>query len=202
MTAAIFGGTFDPIHLGHLVMAEHVAEAAGLERVLFVPAGRPPHKEGRTISAASHRLAMVELAIAGNPRFAVSKLELEAGEKPSFTIDTVRRLKADGADEVALILGADSLVELATWREPDALARECRLLVVDRPGWDLETAPAHLAGRLERVAAPRLDISSSVIRDRAAGGLSIRYLVPDAVHDYILGHRLYRRPEPPAAGQA
>jgi nicotinate-nucleotide adenylyltransferase len=192
VTAAIFGGTFDPIHLGHLVVADHVAEAAGLARVVFVPAGRPPHKAGRPITPARDRLAMVELAIAGNPRFSVSRLELESAGGPSFTIDTVRRWKAAGEGEVALILGADSLVELDTWREPEALLAECRVLVVGRPGVDLERAPAHLVGKVTFIAAPRLDISSSEIRERVAAGRSIRYLVPEPVREYILGRDLYR----------
>lgn len=192
MTAALFGGTFDPIHLGHLVIAEHVAEAAGLATVLFVPAGRPPHKEGQALTPGADRLAMVELAIAGNPRFSVSRLELESAQGPSFTIDTVRRLRAAGERDVALILGADSLVELGTWREPAALVGESRVLVVERPGVDLGRAPAHLLARVTFIAAPRLDISSREIRARVAAGRSIRYLVPEPVHEYIREHGLYR----------
>jgi len=193
VTAALFGGTFDPIHLGHLVVADHVAEAARLSTVLFVPAGRPPHKEGQPLTPAADRLAMVELAIAGNPRFSVSRLELESGHGPSFTIDTVRRLRAAGERDVALVLGADSLVELVSWREPEALVSESRVLVVERPGVDLERAPAHLVARVTFVAAPRLDISSREIRARVAAGLSIRYLVPEPVREYIREHGLYRR---------
>jgi nicotinate-nucleotide adenylyltransferase len=192
VTAAIFGGTFDPIHLGHLVVADHVAEAAGLVQVLFVPAGRPPHKEGRPITPAADRLAMVELAIAGNPRFSVSRVELDHAGGPSFTIDTVRRRKAAGERDVALILGADSLVEFGTWREPEALVTECRVLVVGRPGVDLERAPAHLVAKVTFIEAPRLDISSSEIRERVAAGRSIRYLVPESVREYILSRGLYR----------
>jgi nicotinate-nucleotide adenylyltransferase len=192
VTAAIFGGTFDPIHLGHLVVADRVAEAAGLAGVVFLPAGRPPHKVGRPITPAADRLAMVALAIAGNPRFSVSQLELESASGPSFTIDTVRRWKAAGERDVALILGADSLVELGTWREPEALVAECRVLVVGRPGVDLGRAPAHLVAAVTMVEAPRLDISSSEIRERVAAGRSIRYLVPEPVREYILSRGLYR----------
>jgi nicotinate-nucleotide adenylyltransferase len=192
VTAALFGGTFDPIHIGHLVVADHVAEAAGLSTVLFVPAGRPPHKEGQPLTPALDRLAMVELAIAGNPRFAVSRLELDSTAGPSFTIDTVRRLKAAGEQDVALILGADSLVELGNWREPEALVGEARVIVVERPGVDVRKAPAHLVASVTFIAAPRLDISSREIRDRAAAGRSIRYLVPETVREYIRAHGLYR----------
>lgn len=191
MTIAIFGGTFDPVHLGHLILAEHVAGFAALGEVVFVPAGRPPHKEGRTLAAARDRLAMVEAALAGNPCFSVSTIELERGDRPSFTIDTVRRLKAEGAREVALILGADSLVELATWREPEALVAESRVLVVERPGVELADAPDHLRRHATRVPAPLIDISSRMIRERVAAGHSIRYLVPEAVREYIAEHRLY-----------
>ena len=197
-TTAIFGGTFDPVHLGHLILAEQVAESERLEQVLLVPAGRPPHKEGRTQSPARHRLAMLERAIAGNPRLGASAIELgpdlEGGPpaRPSYTIDTVRRLKAEGARDVALILGADSLVELGTWREPEALAAECRLLVVERPGVDLGAAPAPFRRRATLVRAPLIAISSSEVRRRVGAGLSIRYLVPESVREYILEHGLYR----------
>jgi len=190
---ALFGGTFDPIHVGHLILAELVAEAEGLAEVLFVPAGRPPHKEGQTTAGAEDRLQMVELAVAGNPRFAVSTIELSTRE-PSFTIDTVRRLKAAGAERVALILGSDSLVELGTWREPEALVEECELLVVARPGADLDQAPAAFRSRARVVPAPRMDIASRTIRARVARGQSIRYWVPEAVREYIAGHGLYRAP--------
>jgi nicotinate-nucleotide adenylyltransferase len=196
VTRAIFGGTFDPVHFGHLILAEQVAGWAGLAEVIFIPAGRPPHKEGRTAAAASDRLAMVEEAVAGNRRFTVSRIELEGeGGRLSFTIDTVRRLKAEGAGEVALILGADSLVELATWREPEALVVECRVLVVPRPGWDLSEAPDELRRHATPVPVPLIDISSRMIRQRVAAGLSIRYLVPEAVRRYILDRGLYREAE-------
>jgi nicotinate-nucleotide adenylyltransferase len=188
---ALFGGTFDPIHLGHLILAELVGEAEGLSEVLFVPAGRPPHKRGQTSAGAADRLRMVELGVAGNPRFAVSGMELETSG-PSFTIDTVRRLKAAGAERVALILGSDSLVDLGSWREPEALVRECELLVVARPGVDLDQAPAAFRSRARMVAAPQLDIASRTIRARVAAGRSIRYWVPEPVREYIAAHGLYR----------
>lgn len=188
---AIFGGTFDPVHVGHLVVAEQVAEAEGIARVVFIPAGRPPHKERRTAAPPAARLAMVERAVALNPRFAVSAIELE-GDGPSYTINTVRRLKAERKGEVALILGADSLVELGSWREPEALLDECRVLVVERPGFDLDAAPPGFLRRAKLVHAPRLDVSASEIRARVRAGLSIRYLVPEAVREYIIERGLYR----------
>jgi len=188
---ALFGGTFDPVHVAHLVLAEQVGEVVGLEQVVFVPAGRPPHKEGGTFAAPHHRRAMVELAVAGNPRFTVSGIELEA-DGPSFTIDTVRRLKAAGARRVALIIGGDSLVEMSTWREPEALLAECEILVVERPGYDLTRAPAAYRARAHVVPALKLDIASRTIRARVAAGQSIRYLVPEPVRAYIDAHGLYR----------
>jgi len=188
---ALFGGTFDPIHIGHLILAEFVREAAHLERVLFVPAGRPPHKDGHTHAAVADRRRMVELAVAGNPHFAVSELELD-GDRPSFTIDTVRRLKAAGAKRVALILGADSLVELGTWREPEALVQECELLVVERPGVELAQATAAFRAKAQVIPAPRLEIASRTIRARIAAGASIRYWVPEPVRAYIAERGLYR----------
>jgi nicotinate-nucleotide adenylyltransferase len=190
-TTAIFGGTFDPIHLAHLVLAEQVGEAVGLETVVFVPAGRPPHKDGGTSAPPHHRLAMVELAVTGNRRFTVSGIELEA-PGPSFTIDTVRRLKAAGAGRIALIIGGDSLVEMSTWREPEALLAECDLLVVERPGYDLERAPAAYRKQARVVPALKLDIASRAIRARVTAGKSIRYLVPEPVRAYIEHHGLYR----------
>jgi nicotinate-nucleotide adenylyltransferase len=191
---ALFGGTFDPIHVGHLILAELVGEAEELAEVLFVPAGRPPHKAGLASASAEDRLRMVELAVAGNPRFAVSTIELTT-PGPSFTIDTVRRLKAAGSERLALILGSDSLVELGTWREPEALVRECELLVVARPGADLENAPAEFRARARVIPAPQIDIASRTIRARVARGQSIRYWVPDLVREYIVRRALYRASE-------
>ncbi len=191
LTTALFGGTFDPIHLAHLVLAEQVGEAVGLETVIFVPAGRPPHKEVGASAPPHHRRAMVELAVTGNPRFTVSGIELET-DGPSFTIDTVRRLKAAGAGRVALIIGGDSLVEMSTWREPESLLAECELLVVERPGYDLMLAPAAYRERARVVPALKLDIASRTIRARVGAGQSIRYLVPEPVRAYIEHHGLYR----------
>ena len=181
--------------MAHLIMAEQVGEAVGLERVLFVPAGRPPHKDVGTSAPPHHRRAMVELAVSGNARFVVSGIELEA-DGPSFTIDTVRRLKAAGAGRVALIIGGDSLVEMSTWREPEALLNECELLVVERPGVDLARAPAAYRAMARVVPALKLDIASRTIRARVAAGQSIRYLVPEAVRTYIEEHGLYRNGTP------
>ena len=198
----IFGGTFDPIHLAHLAVAEEAAEALGLERVLFVPAGEPPHKPGRPISAAADRIAMVELAIAGNERFAVDRLEVDR-VGPSYTVDTLEsmrgaRLAAGLSDDLVLILSAEAFLGLMTWREPRRVVELARLVVAPRDGYP-EAGPEFLAAHLPDLAdrarfldSPHLRLSGSELRRRAADGRSLRYLVPDAVAAYIGDHGLYR----------
>lgn len=193
----IFGGTFDPVHVGHLALAEAIGQALTLEQVIFFPAGSPPHKPGAPVSAAAHRYRMVELAIAGNNRFGISDLDL-AGDAPSYTVDLLREIKARmPGTELVFIIGADSLRDFPTWHDPAGIARLCRLAVGARPGVDVDPdavitrAPA-LAGRLDLVETPRLDISATEIRERAGAGQSIRYLVPDAVWRYIRDQDLYR----------
>jgi nicotinate-nucleotide adenylyltransferase len=198
----LLGGTFDPIHHGHLAIAEEAREALGLERVLLVPAATPPHKPGRPVTPAEDRLAMLELAIAGNPAFAVSRVELDRGGR-SYTADTLEALRAQrgtGAAEPWFILSAEALAEFPTWRRPDRILELCRLAVVPRAGHerlDVAWVTANLPGRESRVRflpGPLLPISGSVVRRRAAAGRSVRYLVPDAVARYIAEHRLYTEP--------
>jgi nicotinate-nucleotide adenylyltransferase len=198
----IFGGTFDPIHLAHLAVAEEAAEALGLERVLFVPAGEPPHKPGRPISAASDRIAMVGLAIAGNERFAIDRLEVDR-VGPSYTVDTLEsmraaRLGAGLSDDLVLVLSAEAFLGLMTWREPRRVVELARLVVAPRDGYP-EAGPEFLAAHLPDLAdratfldSPHLRLSGSELRRRAADGRSLRYLVPDAVAAYIGDHGLYR----------
>jgi nicotinate-nucleotide adenylyltransferase len=198
----ILGGTFDPIHHGHLAIAEDAREALGLERVLLIPAATPPHKPGRPVTPAADRLAMLELAIAGNPAFVVSRVELDRGGR-SYTVDTLEALHAErgtGAAEPWFILSAEALAEFSTWRRPDRILELCRLAVVPRSGHeplDVAWVTANLPGRASRVRflpGPLLPISGSVVRRRAAAGRSVRYLVPDAVARYIAEHRLYTEP--------
>ncbi len=191
----VFGGTFDPPHLGHLALAEWACDALGLTRVLFVPAARPPHKPAGALSASRHRVAMVRLAVRGNPRFAVSTLELER-EGPSYTVDTLRALRAaHPRARLYLIVGADTLADIPHWHEADRVRRLATLAVAGRPG-------ARAAGRGRGVVAldnPPLDIASRAVRARARRGQSVRYMVPDAVARYIAAHRLYRAPRSGAA---
>lgn len=191
----LMGGTFDPIHVGHLVIAEEAREALGLDRMLFVPAGTPPHKPASEVTAVEHRVAMVRLAIEDNPAFELSRIEVDR-PGPSYTVDTVEQLAAEL--DVTVILSAETFRELPTWREPDRLFAAARVAVVPRegypapdPGWLAATFP----GRDDRVIyleAPHLGLSSTAIRARVAAGRSIRYLVPPAVDSYITAHHLYR----------
>jgi nicotinate-nucleotide adenylyltransferase len=203
-SVGVFGGTFDPIHFAHLAVAQEAAEVLGLERVLFVPAGRPPHKPGREITAAADRLAMVELAIAGNDRFAVDRQELERAG-PSYTVDTLEALRrsreaAGVVADLVLILSAEAFLGLETWREPRRVLELARVAIAPRDGYP-EAGPAFLgelfpdlAGRALFLDGPRMRLSASDLRQRAASGRSLRYLVPDAVAAYIDDHALYRNP--------
>jgi nicotinate-nucleotide adenylyltransferase len=196
----LMGGTFDPIHLAHLVMAEAAHEQFGLWKVIFVPAGLPPHKQGKNITSAEHRYNMVALATAANPRFEVSRIELER-EGPSYTVDTVEemRRRLSPETEIHFITGADAILEVETWREPERLFGACRFVAAPRSSYPRQAAGVGLR-RLEQrygqaileVESPVLDISSSNLRRRVAAGRSIKYLVPEAVEAYIQKHGLYR----------
>ena len=195
-SVGVLGGTFDPIHLAHLALAEAAREACGLERELFVPAGEPPHKRGRPISPGEHRFAMVELAVAGNPAFAASRIELDR-PGPSYTVETHEAL-AGTAGELSLIVSAEALADLPTWHEPHRILELARLVVAPRGGYS-DLGPGFLAEHFPGTPAramfldgPHLRISASELRARSAAGHSLRYLVPDAVAAYIGDHALYR----------
>jgi nicotinate-nucleotide adenylyltransferase len=194
----MMGGTFDPIHVGHLLIAEEAREALSLARMLFVPAGRPPHKPASEVTPGEHRVAMVELAIADNPAFELSRIEVDRAG-PSYTVDTVESLAAD--HDVTVILSAETFRELPSWHEPDRLFAAARVAVVPREGYpapDPGWLAAAFPGRADRVIyldAPHLGVSSTAIRARVAAGRSIRYLVPAAVEAYIAEHNLYRTAE-------
>ena len=194
MRLGVFGGTFDPIHLGHLRAAENALEGLALDRVAFVPAAVPPHRPG-PLSSALDRYAMTALATAGHPRFAVSDAEL-AREGPSYTVDTVAGLRrARPEDEVFVIVGSDTFPEMVGWKEHARLRSLCTVAVVSRPG-ERGLPRGGAAGEGEpgvaRVEGPGLPISASAIRERARQGHSVRYLVTDAVADYIEKRALYR----------
>ena len=194
----LYGGTFDPIHAGHLVAATEVWAALRLDRVVFIPAGRPPHKWGQAIGDAAHRVRMIELAIAGRPYLELSTLDL-ATDAASYTVDLLARARdAWGAgSERFFIMGEDSLRDFPTWHEPARIAELTQLAVVTRPnvGVDLDTivrAVPALAGRIHCVPMPQLDIASRDLRARVAAGRPIAYQVPHAVEEYILAQGLYR----------
>jgi len=198
MRIGVFGGTFDPIHHGHLVAAEEVWSELQLDRVLFVPAGTPPHKRDKAVTPVHHRLAMVELAIASNPHFALSRLDVDR-PGPSYTVDTITLLRAELGPEVEIffIMGMDSLAEITTWHEPQRLARLCRLAVVDRPWYQvdmvaLEAAIPGIVDRVILVHIPSLAIASSDLQQRVREGRPIKYQVPAAVEEYIYAHGLYK----------
>lgn len=190
MKLGIFGGTFNPIHMGHLLIAEAAAEALELDRIIFIPCATPPHKHPRMLAEARHRLRMVKLAIQGNPRFGCSDIEVRRGG-PSYSVETLRQLRhAMPRGKFYFLIGADSLRELHKWREAAELARLCEFICVARPG---EQARAKLRGlRVHKLPGHPADISSSDIRERLARGASIRYLVPEIVQRYIHKTGLYR----------
>jgi nicotinate-nucleotide adenylyltransferase len=199
----VFGGTFDPVHMGHLIIAEDLRQKLDLQEILFVPAGQPWLKQRKSISAAEDRLEMVILATASNRHLNVSTIEIER-PGPTYSVDTVIDLKAGlGAGvRIYLIAGYDALEELHRWKEPERLIEMCQLVGVKRPGYDrldlrsVECAVPGVSQRIMRVDAPQIDISSNEIRGRVARGLSIRYLVPEAVEEYIRANNLYRRGGP------
>jgi nicotinate-nucleotide adenylyltransferase len=193
----ILGGTFDPIHIGHLVVAEEARTKLGLSEVLFVPAGQPWLKQARDITPAAHRVEMVRRAIADNPYFKLSTLEVDH-PGPSYTVDTLTLLQDQLSSESSLffILGRDTLAELPLWKEPRKVIQLCRLVVPPRLGSrDLRHLEEAIPGLLDKVIQldmPVIGISSSEIRHRIAQGLPIRYLVPSVVEKYIAEHRIYQ----------
>jgi nicotinate-nucleotide adenylyltransferase len=199
MKLGLLGGTFDPPHQGHLIIAEEARTALNLDRVIFMPAGDPYQKSAvREISAAIHRLSMVRLAISGNPAFERSAMETEV-KGPSYTVDTLYRLRdrLGSADGLWLILGTDALAGLPQWKEPARLLSLCRLAVAPRArdASDLDQLESKLPGlkaSVDWLEMGRVDISSSEIRRRVIAGKSIRYLVPGGVEEYIAKNGLYR----------
>jgi len=189
----LLGGTFDPIHLGHLILAQEVLDKAEADRILFVPAGVPPHKIGAPVSEARHRLEMVKMAIAGNPQFKVSEVEIRRNG-PSFTIDTLHAIRSGlkDSDELGLIVGADQVVEFETWKDYRTIATKFRLFLTTRAGLpepDREKHPYLRNAVL--VPIPSIEISSTDIRERVRQGRGIQYLVPREVSRYIREERLY-----------
>ena len=199
----VIGGTFDPVHYGHLVIAEEVYNVLDLAEMVFVPAGHPPHKSDSLVEAAHHRLAMLELAIANNSHFSISRVDLER-PGPSYTVESLRLLRQQWGEQTVIyfLIGWDSLEDLLTWHEPAGVLEQLSYLVaVRRPGYNEESGyrdslEARLPGikqRLLVVSAPQLEISSTDLRTRIAEGRPIRYQLPESVEQYIEQNRLYQR---------
>lgn len=182
----LFGGTFDPIHTGHLIIAQAVFENTDLDTVIFIPSASPPHKSTDVMFSAEQRSRMISLAIEGNPHFEISDIEMNR-KGPSYTIDTIYDIKEamKPDSDLSFIVGRDNLYEICTWKDPYAIVEECRILVADRPGIETGEIPDWLGKKVELVKAPLIEISSSDIRSRIREGKSIRYLVPDPVADVI-----------------
>ncbi len=193
MNIGVFGGTFNPIHYGHLVNVELIRDEFGLDMVLFIPAKRPVHKGLDFDVSGEQRFRMVELAIQGNPSFKASRVEIDR-DQPSYTVTTLESLQNDRAgDELFLIIGEDSLNDLSGWKNPEEIVKLSRLIVMKRKD-DPFVTPTFIGkgDRIEFAHNPVIDISSTMIRERIVKGLSVRYLLPDMVIEYINTLELYR----------
>jgi len=191
---ALFGGTFNPVHFGHLLMAESACQQMRLDQVVFLPSAEPPHKPA-PLTAGRHRLAMLRRAVRGNAAFAVSDWELRQNRR-IYTVETLAHFHRQWPrDELFFILGSDSLRELPAWKRSDELWAAASFLSVERPGVPWDSLPARLRRRARRVSAYALPFASHEIRRQVRQGRSVRYQVPDAVERYIRAHRLYRRKE-------
>ncbi len=195
--AGLLGGTFDPVHIGHLILAETAREQLALDRVYFVPAADPPHKRGAVVARAQDRLAMLHLAVDDNPHFSISHIDLERAG-PHYTVDMVQLLQQQlGAGvELWFLMGLDSLIDLPTWHEPDRLRRLVHLAAATRPGYEVDWAPLEvvmpgLSREVTLLPMPGVSIASHLLRRRIAEGRSVRYQVPDAVRQYIARQGLY-----------
>ncbi|MFQ5854031.1 MAG: nicotinate-nucleotide adenylyltransferase [Anaerolineae bacterium] len=197
MRIGVLGGTFDPPHIGHLVAAEEARVQLDLERVVFVPAGSPPHKLDEPVTSVVHRVEMITLAVASNPYFFVSLIDVER-PGPSYSFEMVQRLRDqwNSDTEIYFIIGMDMLSDLPNWHEPRQVVGLCRLAVVNRPGYDadmedLEAIIPGISQKVDHVSMPLLEVSSTDLRERAHRGQVIRYYVPAEVEAYIRAHRLY-----------
>jgi nicotinate-nucleotide adenylyltransferase len=192
MTLGILGGTFNPPHTGHLIVAEAVRSELALDKILFIPVAIPPHKMNHDIAAPHHRVEMLRRAVEGNPYFEVSEMEVRRGGI-SFTVDTLRQLQRERPDaRLFLLIGMDNLPEFPTWRSPERILELATVVVMTRPGFAANDVPPDLKGRVRMCPVPTIGIASSDIRARVKEGKSIRYLVADSVRDYIHHHNLYR----------
>ncbi len=195
----IMGGTFDPIHIGHLVLAEEVRTKLGLDKVIFIPSGNPPHKNFKNVSAANHRYYMTLLATVSNPYFEVSPIEIERTGK-AYTVDTIKLLREKYKDEVELyfITGADAILDLPNWKNPEELLELCKFVAATRPGFNFTKMEEGIKNIEEKhnkkiytIFAPALKISSTDIRNRIKANCSVKYLLSESVEHYIYKNNLY-----------
>src|SRR5699024_2592993 len=199
MKIGIVGGTFDPIHNGHLILSEYIREKCKLDKVIFIPTGKPPHKNLNNISDNNIRKKMVELAIESNPNFAISTIEMDSVET-SYTIDTIKELKnIYDRDELYIIIGGDSLLNLETWKDYKELISIANIIVADRYTPNMEEMVEKIKefnnkynGNIVRINTPIIHISSTIIRKRVKEDLSIKYLLPDILEKYIIKNHLYK----------
>ena len=199
----LMGGTFDPIHVGHLVTAEEARQQFDLTNVIFVPTGMPPHKNSAMISLPEHRYLMTTLAVMSNPHFFVSRIEIDQ-KKPTFTIDTVKHYSSwkNPAPEIYFITGADAILEIFTWKDYEELLNLCTFIAVSRPGYSLERfhesldkTSSKMRQKVHLLEIPALAVSSTFIRERVTLGKTIKYLTPEPVEQYIKKHELYKASE-------
>lgn len=199
MKVGILGGTFDPIHIGHLIIAEEARYQLGLDRVVFLPAGKPYFKKDRIISNADDRLEMIKLGIKDNPLFDVSDLELRR-DGPTYSIESIPKLKEQyGGAELYFLIGLDALADIHKWKYPQELIEMCQIVGVTRPGYadfdwsEIDKDIDDASKRIKIIEVSRIGVSSTDIRMMAANGIPIRYLVPDAVVRYVEEHGLYKQ---------
>jgi len=193
MKICLFGGTFDPLHLGHLLIAQTVCEAENFDKVIFVPALNPPHKNGNKISSIENRMEMLESAIADNPKFEISNIEIQRGGT-SYSIDTVTQFKSEyniSRQNLFFLIGSDTLKHFDKWKQPMDIVKEVMVLVAVRPGFRLSSIPNWILHNIQFANIPRFEISSTNIRKRWKENMTIRYMVPLSVWEIINKYNLY-----------
>lgn len=193
MKICLFGGTFDPPHIGHLLIAQTICEAENFDKIIFIPALIPPHKQSSPLTPVQLRLEMLESAVTSNPHFEISDTEIKRGGV-SYSIDTIRELKAERGltrKETYFLIGSDTLGEFGTWKDPDKILEECQVIVAIRPGFKPSTIENWILSQVRFSNIPRIEISSTTIRRRWKENKTIRYMVTQPVWEYIDGHNLY-----------
>tara|TARA_S200000501_G_scaffold68598_1_gene60399 strand:- start:2468 stop:3052 length:585 start_codon:yes stop_codon:yes gene_type:complete len=193
MKVCLFGGTFDPPHLGHLIVAQTIFEAENFDQIVFVPAYQPPHKNGMKISPVDQRLEMLNIAIKENPNFIISDLEIER-KGLSYSIDTIMDYKKQNnlnSNELFYLMGSDSLRQFKKWKDPKMIIDESRVIVAIRPGFRPSDIPNWILAKIQFASIPRIEISSTTIRERWISDKTIRYMVTESVWQYINKNKLY-----------